>query len=62
MIITTIDLQKSARAIFIAVERPVAQDISDKLNWAAGEIERLRAELSVAERGLEMALRGWDDS
>ena len=37
----TDELRKSAKCIFIAVEPAIAQDIADKLNWAADEIDRL---------------------
>lgn len=40
--ISTDVLRKAAKCIFIAVPGPVAQDISDKLNGAAQEIEELR--------------------
>jgi hypothetical protein len=46
-------LRKIARAVFLATDESIAQDIADKLNEAAHEIDRLRNELSVAERQLE---------
>ena len=49
----TNELRKAAKCIFIAVNEEIAQGIADKLNGAAHEIDRLRNELSVAERQLE---------
>ena len=46
----TNELRKAARAVFLATDEKVAQDLSDMLNGAAHEIERLRNELSVAEQ------------
>jgi hypothetical protein len=40
-----VDLRRASRAVYVATEEEVARDISDKLIWAAAEIERLRAEL-----------------
>lgn len=37
------NLRKASVAIYIAVEEPVAKDISNLLRWAADEIERLEA-------------------
>jgi len=41
----TDDLRKAARAVFIAVEKDVAQDLSDKLKWAADEIDQHKKNL-----------------
>lgn len=38
------ELRKAANCIFIAVEKPIAQDISDRLNAAADEISWLQGE------------------
>lgn len=38
----TNDLRKAGTAIFLAVDESVATDISNKLKWAADEIDRLR--------------------
>ena len=46
----TTELRKAAKAIYICVEKEVADDISEKLNDAASEIDRLRSELSVSDR------------
>jgi len=40
--INTMELRKAGQAIFIAVEEPVAKDISKKLIAAADEIDALR--------------------
>jgi len=40
--INTTELRKAGKAIFIAVEEPVAKDISDKLIAAANEIDELK--------------------
>lgn len=40
--INTSELRKAGKAIFIAVEETVAQDISDKLITAANEIDELQ--------------------
>ena len=40
----TNELRKAAIAVFLATEAAVAQDLSDKLNGAADEIDRLREE------------------
>lgn len=52
--VNTSVLRRAAKAVFLAVEEHVAQDLSDKLNNAAHEIDRLRNELSVAEKSLEI--------
>ena len=49
----TKQLRKAGIAVFLATDEKVAQDISDKLNSAASEIDRLRTELMVAECQLE---------
>lgn len=36
------NLRKASIAIYIAVEKVVADDVSNLLRWAADEIERLR--------------------
>lgn len=36
------ELRKAAKAIFLATDEPVAQDISNKLNASSDEIEALR--------------------
>lgn len=52
--VNTSVLRRAAKAVFLAVEEHVAHDLSDKLNSAAHEIDRLRNELSVAEKSLEI--------
>lgn len=52
----TSELRKAAKAIFLATDASIAQDISDKLNEAAHEIDRLRNELKVAEYRAEAVL------
>ncbi len=64
----TKELRKAAKAVYFhsktlknrysATEESIAKDLSDKLNGAAHEIDRLRNELSVAERKVE-ELIGW---
>jgi len=44
-------LRRSAKAIYIAAEKPVADDISARLIWAAEMIDTLKAELRLRERG-----------
>ena len=46
-------LRKAATAVYLATEESVANDLSNLLNDAAHEIDRLRNELSVAERKVE---------
>ncbi len=38
----TQDLRKAASAVFLATEEDIARDLSQKLNSAANEIDRLR--------------------
>ena len=40
----TNELRKAAIAVFLATEEVVARDLSNKLNGAANEIDRLRKE------------------
>lgn len=40
----TKELRKAATAVFISCEEPVAKDLSEKLKWAADEIDRLKAD------------------
>jgi len=50
----TSKLRKAAIAVYLATdEESVAKDISEMLNGSAYEIDRLRNELSVAERLVE---------
>jgi len=42
---TTNDLRKAANAIYIEVPEEVANDISDKLQWAANRIDKLEQKL-----------------
>lgn len=51
--VNTTELRKAAQAVFLVCEKAVAQDLSDKLNSAAHEIDRLRGEIVVLERHLE---------
>jgi len=37
----TTELRKASVAVFLATDKAVAQDLSDKLRWAADEIDRL---------------------
>ena len=37
-------LRSAARCVFIATSEDAAKDLSQRLNWAADEIDRLRAE------------------
>jgi hypothetical protein len=39
--ITTDDLRKSAKCIFVSVDEPVARDVAKKLEWAANKIDEL---------------------
>ena len=43
------DLRKASTCVFLATDSEVAQDLSDKLTWAANEIDRLNAELKVQQ-------------
>jgi len=52
-VVNTTELRKAARAVFLACEEDIAHDLSDRLNGAAHEIDRLRNELVVSERQLE---------
>uniref|UniRef100_A0A6H2A4B9 Uncharacterized protein n=1 Tax=viral metagenome TaxID=1070528 RepID=A0A6H2A4B9_9ZZZZ len=38
----TDDLRKSAKAVYLATDEEVAKDLSEKLKWAADEIDRLK--------------------
>ena len=40
----TDDLRKSAIAVYLATDEEVAKDLSEKLKWAADEIDRLKEE------------------
>ena len=40
----TTELRNASMAVFLATDKPVAQDLSDKLRQAADEIDRLEAE------------------
>lgn len=42
------NLRKASTAIYIAVEKSVADDISNLFKWAADEIERLQKALERA--------------
>ena len=53
----TTELRKAARCVFLACEEAVAHDLADKMNGAANEIDRLRNELSVAEKELSIYRR-----
>jgi len=48
----TNELRKAANCIFIATDKKTAQDISEKLNAAADEIDMLRIKLNAAGRNL----------
>jgi len=58
----TTKLRKAAQAVHLIVDTEDAQDLSDKLNDAAHEIDRLRNELSVAECQLEAELKWRHDN
>lgn len=45
----TNDLRKAANAIYIAVDKEVADDIAHMLIWAASEIDGLREDLLEAK-------------
>jgi len=47
----TSELRKAAKAVFLAVEEHVAKELSEKLNAAADEIDRLRAAAEVKYEG-----------
>lgn len=49
-------LRRAAVAIYIATEQVVANDISQKLKWAADEIESLQQKLKEAERERDVLL------
>lgn len=51
-------MRKAANAIYIAVDKVVADDISAMLKTAANEIEKLRADLKAAHASLQPKL-GW---
>jgi len=48
----TNELRKAANCIFIATDEKTAQDISERLNAVADEIDMLRVKLSAVERSL----------
>ena len=52
----TSDLRKSAQAIFIAVDECVAQDISDKLNYAANKLDAQNKAIEILESVLEQIM------
>ena len=41
----TNELRKASIAVYLATEKPVAQDLSNKLKGAADEIDKLRHEI-----------------
>jgi len=51
--INTNDLRKAAQAVFIALEEPVAKDISTKLSMSADEINFLRTDRNMIRKELE---------
>ena len=44
------DLRKAATCVFLATDSAVAQDLSDKLNWAANEIGRLEKLIKTQQK------------
>lgn len=40
------ELRKSAKCVFIELDKSIAQDLSEKLSWAANEIERLTEKIN----------------
>ncbi len=42
----TQELRKAARCVFLACEKPVAQDLADKMNGAAHEIDELEKQIA----------------
>ena len=58
----TSELRKAAKAVFLATEELVAQDIADKLNWAADKIDRLEGESRISSCELESSRisRAWN--
>lgn len=42
----TEDLRKASMAVFLVLDKKVAYDLSEKLRWAADEIDRLRIQIS----------------
>jgi len=44
-VIDTNELRKASIAVYLATEKPVAQNLSDKLKSAADEIDKLRDEI-----------------
>ena len=57
---TTNDLIKTAKAVYLACPKEVADYLSEKLLWAVFEIGRLKNELGVAEK--KVADYEWDKS
>lgn len=49
MPMTTDDLRKAAVSIYIAVDKSVAKDIAEKLNWAANRIDFLEQKVQAAK-------------
>ena len=43
----TNDLRKASIAVFLATDEAVAKDLSNKLKWAANEIDRLCKHIAV---------------
>ena len=46
-------LRSAARCVFIATSEDAAKDLSQRLNWAADEIDRLQAENAALREKVE---------
>ena len=56
----TKDLRKTSTAVYLATDEVVAKDLSDKLKWAADEIDKLRKQVA-SQSGVEADAESWDD-
>ena len=50
------EIRKAAKCVYLACEKPVADDISAKLNWAADELDARGQRIAELERVYEAAL------
>jgi len=53
----TDELRKAAMCVFLATDETVARDLSDKLNWAAEEIDRLKGIISTQANHSDSGVR-----
>ena len=51
-------LRKAAKCIFLACPEPVAKDLSDRLNWAADEIDKING-MDDVEALADYAHKAW---